>query len=48
MMIGELAAGGNSLHAKAFCETQLHTDSSGVGGKVDEASKEPFEAGQLI
>jgi hypothetical protein len=47
-MIGDWAANENSRHAKAFWEIQLQTDSSGVGGKVDEASREPFDAGQLI
>ena len=47
-MLGSLAVVGATRHDRAFCSKQLQTASSGVGGKVVLASKEPLMAGQSV
>jgi hypothetical protein len=47
-MMGSLAEACDTRQTKLFWLTQLHTDSSGVGGSVWLAKKEAFWAGQAI
>ena len=48
MICGCCADEANSRQAKAFWSMQLQAVSEGVGGSCEDASSDPFDAGQLI
>jgi hypothetical protein len=47
-MVGSLTVAGATRHERAFCSKQLQTASSGVGGRVVLARREPLIAGQSV